>query len=396
MATYVFTSAGQLGLGTTNPTSTLHCVGNAFVTGTMTLSNLSVLGSNTTVNSYTTTSSNIVISNTNGFGAALSVSHYNPGTGYPVADFFDTTVSSNVPAFRISNGGKIGVATTSAGSAFSVSGGVSIGTTYAGTLAPTDGLIVSGAVGIGTNNGAAKLTVGGNVGIGSTYVAITPPTDGMLVSGSVGIGTTSPQAVLHVNGAARIDGLIRGIAASGLGNGICPTLQYYRLNTARVGTNTLGAQPIFGVGVSLAANTQYEFESVIAFTKTTGTTAHTLQLGFGGTATVNNIGYSVITNRDDSSSPSSITASSGTVAYNLFISSANNTAVVAVNSLTASTTCVRLWINGTVSINTAGTFIPNYNLTAAPGGAYTTAIGSYFKIWPLAAAGANVSLGTWA
>jgi len=35
-------------------------------------------------------------------------------------------------------------------------------------------------------------------------------------------------------------------------------------------------------------------------------------------------------------------------------------------------------------------------LSAAPGGAYTTAIGSYFLIYPISASGANVSVGTWA
>jgi hypothetical protein len=51
---------------------------------------------------------------------------------------------------------------------------------------------------------------------------------------------------------------------------------------------------------------------------------------------------------------------------------------------------------GTVSVNAGGTFIPQYTLSTAPGGAYTTAIGSYLSIWPIGAAGANTSVGTWA
>ena len=53
-------------------------------------------------------------------------------------------------------------------------------------------------------------------------------------------------------------------------------------------------------------------------------------------------------------------------------------------------------IRGTVSIATGGTFIPQYSLSAAPGGAYTTQLGSYFLIYPLGASGSNTSIGTWA
>jgi hypothetical protein len=52
-------------------------------------------------------------------------------------------------------------------------------------------------------------------------------------------------------------------------------------------------------------------------------------------------------------------------------------------------------INGTVSINAGGTFIPQYQMSAAPGGAYTAQIGNYFKISPLGASGSNTSIGTW-
>ena len=53
-------------------------------------------------------------------------------------------------------------------------------------------------------------------------------------------------------------------------------------------------------------------------------------------------------------------------------------------------------IKGTVSINAGGTFIPQYALSAAPGGAYSTAIGSYIRINPLSASGAATNVGTWA
>jgi hypothetical protein len=53
-------------------------------------------------------------------------------------------------------------------------------------------------------------------------------------------------------------------------------------------------------------------------------------------------------------------------------------------------------VRGTVSVNAGGTLIPQYTLSAAPGGAYSTAAGSYFMIYPIGASGANVNVGTWA
>ena len=41
-------------------------------------------------------------------------------------------------------------------------------------------------------------------------------------------------------------------------------------------------------------------------------------------------------------------------------------------------------------------FIPQYTVSAAPGGAYTTQIGSYIKLSPISVSGANTSIGTWA
>jgi hypothetical protein len=53
-------------------------------------------------------------------------------------------------------------------------------------------------------------------------------------------------------------------------------------------------------------------------------------------------------------------------------------------------------LKGTVSVNAGGTFIPQYTLSAAPGGAYSTAIGSYIRIAPVSASGSNTSVGAWA
>jgi len=176
----------------------------------------------------------------------------------------------------------------------------------------------------------------------------------------------------------------------GTQRGIVPTQQYYRIDTAVVGSNATGAQSIFGVGVTLSASTVYEFEIMVAYSKSAGTTGHTFSVGFGGTASVNNIAYEVITKTNATSFTN--LATSDTV--QAFIQTASATAITGSNT-TAALFLLHL-MKGTVSINAGGTFIPQYTLSAAPGGAYSTAIGSFIRIAPVSASGSNTSVGAWA
>jgi len=103
--------AGNIGIGTTAPTQALHVQGNALVTG-----NLTVTGSNITninyINSIEYNSSNVIINNVSGAGPALKVSQTGVGASYPIADFYDNDVSTTIPAFRIADGGNVGIGTT--------------------------------------------------------------------------------------------------------------------------------------------------------------------------------------------------------------------------------------------------------------------------------------------
>ena len=174
----------------------------------------------------------------------------------------------------------------------------------------------------------------------------------------------------------------------GTQRGIVPTQQYYRLNAAVVGADVSTAQSIFGVGVTLSASTVYEFEMTLALTKTAGTTAHSIGFGFGGTATLNNIFY------EFSAFFSASTTALNTANNIGFLTTASNTTATAATAVAT----VYYWgvYKGTVSINAGGTFIPQYTLSAAPGGAYSTVAGSYIRINPLSASGANTSVGAWA
>lgn len=183
-------------------------------------------------------------------------------------------------------------------------------------------------------------------------------------------------------------GLI-GASANGTA-GRVPAVQIYRLNADLAGANVNTAQSVFGVGVTLAASTVYRFEASYFFNKTAGATSHTFGLGFGGTATTNNLLVNGTANWVNSTSSTIQVLSGG---YEFATTSTAN--LVISTALANASTVFFARFTGTVSINAGGTFIPQYTLSAAPGGAYSTVAGSYFTIYPLSASGSNTSVGTW-
>jgi hypothetical protein len=215
-------------------------------------------------------------------------------------------------------------------------------------------------------------------------------------TGNVGIGTANPTAKLYVSGDAQINGYLTG-SISGMGAGLYASQLIYRLNSAYVGANVSTPQSTFGKGVTLLANTQYVFEAMYGWVKTVGATAHTFLHGFGGTVGINNISYSIFGARYDSADLSIMSDSSVNYAPKLIIVQSNTLINISGGSTMGfATLTMRAVVNGTISTSTGGTFIPQYQCSAAPGGAYSTAMGSYFKIWPVGTSGADINIGNWA
>jgi len=212
-------------------------------------------------------------------------------------------------------------------------------------------------------------------------------------SGLVATADNSGIIQLQTNGTNTINVATTGlttIAYNGANAGIVPGQQFYRLNADLAGSNVTTAQLIFGVGVLLSSNTVYAFELEVGMVKTAGATSHTIAIGFAGSSTLNNIFYTAA-GYFNNTSTTFIANNSNGLGY---ISTASST-VLTQAAATAATTAAFL-IKGTVSINAGGYFSPQYTLSAAPGGAYSTVAGSYMNIYPLAASGSNVSIGTWA
>lgn len=179
---------------------------------------------------------------------------------------------------------------------------------------------------------------------------------------------------------------------AGLGTVRLPGEMIYRLNSDLAGSNVNTVQKVVGVGVTLAGSTVYQFEGWYSLYKLVGTTSHTIAIGFGGTATINNITWQIYENwaSGTSADPTGLTLTADSSYYN------TTGLIVSTSAITGANAYFYGVIKGTVSINVGGTFIPQYQLSAAPGGAYSTLAGSYFKISPLSASGANTSIGNWA
>jgi len=197
---YIDTNTLQVGIGTTRPQEAFHVQGNLLSTGnitsqgTVTASNLSILGDFVTLNTITSNTEQMVIQNA-GTGPALKVTQTGANS---IAEFYD---DGNALALKIADGGNVGIGTTNpqvklhvASDSFNVmsiqrinnAGGAQI------ELKNGTGYNVSTFIGSDSN----MYFQSGAPGDNSKSFILAP-------SGNVGIGTIMPLAKLHVNGVIR-------------------------------------------------------------------------------------------------------------------------------------------------------------------------------------------------
>ncbi len=150
------------------------------------------------------------------------------------------------------------------------------------------------------------------------------------------------------------------------------------------GTNVNTAQPLLPVAVDTLTVQPGTYIMRGRFhVHTTGTTSHQLGLLFGGTATVQDIGYQV-------EATNAATEVLGPPA-GIWITVAT---VINVSAALASATHHSVILDGIVRISVAGTFIPQYQWSAAPGVAGVTLRDSYFMLMPIGAQSV-AAVGAW-
>jgi hypothetical protein len=150
-------------------------------TGTVDLAGTITVGTSVTsplIIGGTTASSTLTLESTSGSGTTDKI-------------IFDT--GSQTQAMQINTGGRVSIGTTSTGSLFNVYGGVSIGTTYVTSAAPTNGLLVQGNVGIGTTSSGTALTVGTIAGSASATGTLT-------LESTTGAGAGGDSVIIQASG----------------------------------------------------------------------------------------------------------------------------------------------------------------------------------------------------
>jgi len=167
--------------------------------------------------------------------------------------------------------------------------------------------------------------------------------------------------------------------------GLAPS-HFFRLNSDLLLTGSASAQSIFGVGCSLLASTVYEFEMVAMLKCDPNATSVNVSIGFACGSAPNNFHYQYIVTWDEDPG-STIGATPDGMG---FLSTTASTQLT--NSL--ANDYFNIQAKGTISVNAATTFTPQVTFSSATP-VFTTNAGSYIKLRPIGAAGANTNVGGW-
>jgi hypothetical protein len=127
------------------------------------------------------------------------------------------------------------------------------------------------------------------------------------------------------------------------------------------------------------------FEAVYYVTRSAGSTSHTLSTLFALSGTLTSMTYTADTTSTSGNTLGAVSRIYGTGA----------TATVVTAASTSTTENITVVLKGIIKTNAGGTFTPQIQYSAAPGGAPTVLANSYIKLIPLGTSAA-ASIGSWA
>lgn len=292
-------------------------------------------------------------------------------------------------SFKVMAGGATAAEKLRVASTGVVSPGVSDQSALGSTsLMWSDLFLASGAV-VNFNNGNVTIThaaglltlAGGGLVLAAGTTSLAPL---KLQSGTS--LTTAAAGAIEYDGTA-----IYGTAVASARQ-VIKAAQISVLSANAAGTNVNTAQPWFGDAtgqdvLTVAASTTYRFRGMLIITRAAGNTSHQTANLFGGTATFTSIHYTL-------QATSTSGAPVGTTPANQLYAAAA-TATFFTNAVTFTDEHITLVIEGVMRINGAGTVIPQFQYSAAPGGAPTILLDTFFELWPI---GSNTvqTVGNWA
>lgn len=164
--------------------------------------------------------------------------------------------------------------------------------------------------------------------------------------------------------------------------------EYIRiLDNDATGSDVNTAQPVFPTAGTFTAlgSTTYLFDAFLHITRSAGSTSHTTSLLFGGTA-------SFVSMRWIASIANPTGVALGTPST-IIGSTASAVVVTAANTSTTENLFIN-W-NGILRVNAVGTIIPQFQYSAAPGGAPSIRQNTYFRLKKLGAQDIT-AIGSWA
>lgn len=294
----------------------------------------------------------------------------------------------------------LGIAVGTAGSFITTTGTAALATSIAGKT--TNGILYQSGSGVTTSTLASTAagqvltttTLGGAPtwetpsGGGFTGGTLTSPL--ILAAGTTTNGTeplrlqSGPVVTSPTAGAIEYNGVTMFSTPQTGNRGVAPSIHYITQTaayTTPVGTsNTL--KQLFNAttngAMTSSANTTYFFECLVNISSMSGTS--TLQFGFLGGATFSSILYIATANK---------TALTVQAAVSTTVSTVKTATIITASTATATGYA---YIQGKITVTTAGTIIPAFALSTAA--AAVVNIGSYFKIWE-AGVNTEVEIGNW-
>lgn len=301
-------------------------------------------------------------------------------TNFSAADLQvdDLTATGNIIA------GSTGVGYISAtGNVIASQQVIATGNITGGNLVTAGSISSTGNI-TGGNISVATVVATGNVNAGFTNSRVRPNIGTTTIASlqfTAGDMLTTPAA-----GAFEYDGVVLYTTSTANRRGLSPSMAFRVQTSNNVLSNSTGTQNVFSSpsAITLDGNTTYMFEAVYYITRSAGTTSHTLSTLFALGGTLSGITYTAETTSTTGNTLGAVSRIYGTGA----------TATVVTGASTSATENITVVLRGIVKSNGSGTFTPQIQYSAAPGGAPTVLANSYFRLIPLGTSAVS-SVGSW-
>lgn len=282
----------------------------------------------------------------------------------------DITATGNITA---NTAGKVAsFASVQAAATISATGNVTGGNLVTAGVVTSTGNVQGGNI-----RTAGLVSATGNV-TGQNIVGYVRPTAGGTTSGTAALQLTSGSLLATpAAGAFEYDGTAFYATQTASQRGTLTPIIYQVLSADYTGSDVNTAQKVFNASTNGAltvdGSTTYAFEAIYYITRAAGTTSHTTSVLFGGTATFTSITYRA-----------EATSSTGNVLTSPSVIYGTGTGAVAVTAAsTSATENIVVKLNGVIRTNGSGTIIPQFQFSAAPGGAPTILKNSFILLRPL-------------